>query len=1479
MEKIAGPRLNRQSSLEEASVLAEKHEQQLLASRGILEELDHDNFQKQLHVAVSTSDEDDDKVGPPQLQRTHSNNMIVCAVCGDQHVPRLTKICDNGTPCCYQCLRSFMVSLIKRRQAPECPCRDCGKLDILAMPYSFLLKTLCPMCYIPDTQGVEHRVPPTVVSGCALGHAFCAKCARSHVVDAIKFGRQLPGCPRYAECRYTYEEADIKRILDETQVEDDVAGPGELLRQWHNLRVKLTQKNHPQGLPCSRPDCDGYVLNSADSTTKSTESRRGRCTKCEFLYCVTCMNAYHPNAKTCDQAQDVYRQWVGFLNALVDQEGGANDDAAAGTGVAAARGALEKIHQKMLSNQYFRTLFGMPRDAEIGMKFCPGCHKVIEKVGACPSMVCGKNNDNSKNNQSGCGKSFTWRDVPCATEEEIDQWLVKQSDVKFATVTLNTTDSQYDALPGSAVRSKDGVWSKIDCTQCYMPINGTRFECLQCGGDSGRPAATLCLGCVTQHTADTWGTTAHSGHAFSVLNPTGAPVPALRFLRGQYSKEFNTLQVCDLGALFADRDENERGGVPLVTACVELHPDGRLVYADSAARAIGSVYLDSISFKTEQGKRTSAAKVNLAHPDAVRNVPARKPKLTTTPGLTMKLNGLVEVQRDRLYVPPALVPGSHYRLQILTKAASEPHQKRSSAHSHTLASCDRRTGWNCDGCRKSGTREMGRFRCTDGCDFDLCGKCMNDTEVKDDEGGFIVAEKCAKEVYLRSKMGKSLTKRDKKDDETIELSDDLKSMVKESILTYDQAVAMMPKEDKKDKPPAEDVDADNLDPGYVQQASVWEVETVLGTDHVRLHSVQYPGLYLCAMDKKKASIVQLASMGDASIPEKKRFEFIPKLIEATNDITLSSAFYGRSHSLHLPHIVSQRGNTFKQGDLVKIRKVSISEAKKLQDGFGGWGDSMADLMGKTGAVESLRRDGELVKVFDKVWNPAFVEFAESVCMEGEAPHVLIDTKGTGLSGKKYCGAACSVDHDGSAICARCNDRWGVHNGHTCHRSGGGRGSFPLKSNESALLYNTVRVECVKNVPFKTSDLIPGVGSVDLLKLPRTVDHTASDDAPLLILSVAGTNKLSLDHACLKSVAAGKTDGIIKSLRLSDDAEAMGKTPVQINVGGMIAELHGRIRKKDGHFHLGWTFTKELDGVKTGLCQRFLVPASDSQRPGAVGTAIVDCSNGALVFAGVTADSRIQRVDEVTLSGVSICLKGFVDREHRMLQGSAAWPAKTVRGKDCKGCLSKGQGLFCAAHKVGSDLKEGEEEDVILLREFYGTGVKPGKSKRDVHGELAHDYVTDGCVYWKDGYCFLSGRVVREAPSGSKRLVGGGFDVFHEDAYKIIEYMREKVILEKGCGPNCSSRHDVDDTSKCLRCGRDWNNHSGHNCSGGKRGSWAIKKSDLVGTWSPGDVIARLPRQCRPKSKCTFAVLATAAPAWPEEGAQGGQASGSGSDSD
>jgi len=46
-----------------------------------------------------------------------------------------------------------------------------------------------------------------------------------------------------------------------------------------------------------------------------------------------------------------------------------------------------------------------------------------------------------------------------------------------------------------------------------------------------------------------------------------------------------------------------------------------------------------------------------------------------------------------------------------------------SKHEHPLEKSDRESGWGCDGCGQSGAGKD-RYRCTQGCDFDFCGDCM-----------------------------------------------------------------------------------------------------------------------------------------------------------------------------------------------------------------------------------------------------------------------------------------------------------------------------------------------------------------------------------------------------------------------------------------------------------------------------------------------------------------------------------------------------------------------------------------------------------------------------------------------------------------------------------------------------------------------------------------------------------------------------------
>jgi hypothetical protein len=67
-----------------------------------------------------------------------------------------------------------------------------------------------------------------------------------------------------------------------------------------------------------------------------------------------------------------------------------------------------------------------------------------------------------------------------------------------------------------------------------------------------------------------------------------------------------------------------------------------------------------------------------------------------------------------------------------------PQYDGTPSHEHALAISDRWPdkdgwnngvkiyGWNCDGCRQSGDgRVHVRYRCTSGCEFDLCGTCWD----------------------------------------------------------------------------------------------------------------------------------------------------------------------------------------------------------------------------------------------------------------------------------------------------------------------------------------------------------------------------------------------------------------------------------------------------------------------------------------------------------------------------------------------------------------------------------------------------------------------------------------------------------------------------------------------------------------------------------------------------------------------------------
>jgi hypothetical protein len=156
--------------------------------------------------------------------------------------------------------------------------------------------------------------------------------------------------------------------------------------------------------------------------------------------------------------------------------------------------------------------------------------------------------------------------------------------------------------------------------------------------------------------------------------------------------------------------------------------------------------------------------------------------------------------------------------------------------------------------------------------------------------------------------------------------------------------------------------------------------------------------------------------------------------------------------------------------------------------------------------------------------------------------------------------------------------------------------------------------------------------------------------------------------------------------------------------------------------------------------------------------------------------------------------------------------------------------------------------VVPTKLPMGPDVKPGALQvSDSVARLPAKYRSGGEVFADGVHAFTYGRLVKEAASSRSREDEG------DDKDKVY-----------GCGSECTSSHSGGEN--CLVCRRPWSNHSGHNCQApfsGMRGSWPSKdgKGPTVGCWNPGDTIVRLPKGFRPASKCSFAVLATAAPPW------------------
>jgi hypothetical protein len=121
---------------------------------------------------------------------------------------------------------------------------------------------------------------------------------------------------------------------------------------------------------------------------------------------------------------------------------------------------------------------------------------------------------------------------------------------------------------------------------------------------------SLCLHCVQLH-LDPTRKTKHAGHVFALVNPLQKPRPAIQLTRAELAPD-GSLSVYGLKSCL-DRLTAPEPPVPHGqqyhipdpwldrhgprAVRVDVHPDGRIVYADATGLACAHIQLDSISFK------------------------------------------------------------------------------------------------------------------------------------------------------------------------------------------------------------------------------------------------------------------------------------------------------------------------------------------------------------------------------------------------------------------------------------------------------------------------------------------------------------------------------------------------------------------------------------------------------------------------------------------------------------------------------------------------------------------------------------------------------------------------------------------------------------------------------------------------------------------------------------------------------------------
>eukprot|EP01038_Epipyxis_sp_PR26KG_P008068 gene8068-10931_t len=367
-------------------------------------------------------------------------------------------------------------------------------IDINYMNYHY--PSLPPVYFKCDICMDDVMVEDMYTLNCIYSHRFCYPCIVRHVkMCIISPNPHIPACPKANErlanqegCNYVMQEEEIYQLMNIIALTkgeiEEIITPLERL----NIRKKISdlymakvhrENNHMCCVGCNNDDQSSSPV-WFDLGDTRFDRQRVDCPRCRTSFCSLCQRTpFHYRSK-CEEVLGYSRAWLEWLGGGRDiylHEMRRRDEQ--------YQQQAEDYNQKRenyekdvaAAEARFQELVQYEQYKQGHCKQCPSCHRVIEKLSGCDSMVCGRNYHGG-DIQNGCGASFNWTTAPA--------YVAQIGDKK--------TPAELDIIPpieAQEVRHMINEDTPYHCDRCHEPIIGPRISCINC------PIYNICLNCST----------------------------------------------------------------------------------------------------------------------------------------------------------------------------------------------------------------------------------------------------------------------------------------------------------------------------------------------------------------------------------------------------------------------------------------------------------------------------------------------------------------------------------------------------------------------------------------------------------------------------------------------------------------------------------------------------------------------------------------------------------------------------------------------------------------------------------------------------------------------------------------------------------------------------------------------------------------------------------------------------------------------